>query len=68
MLLQDLRYAVRTLLANPGFCDDGDSLPVTRPPSFSVVAVFLSVVAVVASHMPARRAMGVDPIIALRND
>jgi ABC-type antimicrobial peptide transport system permease subunit len=38
------------------------------PLSFVIVAVFLAVVAVVASYVPARRAMGVDPIIALRND
>jgi len=36
------------------------------PFSFGVVSVFLVFVAVVASYVPARRAMRVDPVIALR--
>jgi putative ABC transport system permease protein len=40
----------------------------TDPISFVGVAAFLSMVAIVASYIPARRAVAVDPIIALRND
>jgi putative ABC transport system permease protein len=36
--------------------------------SFGGVAIFLTLVAILASYFPARRAMAVDPIIALRND
>ena len=40
----------------------------TDPLSFGVVAVFLLLVALTASYIPARRAMAVDPLIAMRND
>ena len=50
---------IRTLLYN---------VTPTDPISFGGVAVFLSMIAVVASYLPARRAMAVDPIVALRND
>ena len=40
----------------------------TDPLSFTIVAVFLLMVAVTASYIPARRAMAVDPLIAMRNE
>ena len=50
---------IRTLLFN---------VTPTDPISFVGVAGFLSMIAIVASYIPARRAMAVDPIVALRND
>jgi putative ABC transport system permease protein len=36
--------------------------------SFVGVTMFLLIIASTASYIPARRAMGVDPIIAIRNE
>jgi putative ABC transport system permease protein len=38
------------------------------PITFTAIALILAVVALMASFLPARRAMGVDPITALRHD
>jgi ABC-type antimicrobial peptide transport system permease subunit len=51
--------AIRTLLFN---------VTPTDPVSFAGVSIFLTLIALVASYLPARRAMSVDPIIALRNE
>ena len=52
-------WTIRTVLYNVKPYD---------PLSFVAVALFLSVTALIASYVPARRAMAVDPIIALRNE
>ena len=51
--------SIRTLLFN---------VTPTDPLSFAGVSMFLTFIAAFASYIPARRAMAVDPIVALRND
>jgi ABC-type antimicrobial peptide transport system permease subunit len=50
---------IRTLLYN---------VTPTDPLSFAGVSLFLVMMAFIASYMPARRALEVDPLVALRNE
>jgi putative ABC transport system permease protein len=44
------------------------SVSAVDPATFAAVAFVLAVIAMVASYIPARRALRVDPLVALRND
>ena len=60
----DVGFALRMLAKTPGFAIDGVSAH-----NFSVYALVLfvlSAAALVASYLPARRAMKIDPMVVLR--
>jgi putative ABC transport system permease protein len=44
------------------------SVSVVDPATFAAVAFVLALIATVASYIPARRALCVDPLVALRNE
>jgi putative ABC transport system permease protein len=49
-------------------CTQLFELEPTDPATFAAVSVLLMTVALLASFVPARRAVGVDPSVALRED
>lgn len=72
-LLPDLRYALRTFAWTPGFTLTAVlSLAIgvgANTAIFSVAsALLLTLIAFVASYMPARRAARIDPMVSLRNE
>lgn len=57
---------LHSTLALPGSSDFFYGVPFYDPATFLGLSIFLTVVAAVASAIPARRALNVDPMIALR--
>lgn len=72
-LLANFRHSFRVLIKSPGFTvvavlalalETGAGDPL----AFSIVALTLIAVTLLAAFVPARRAMRVDPMVALRQE
>ena len=79
MFLQDVRYGARALRKNPAFTVVA-AITLSRalstelyevspidPLTYGGVALIVTLVAVFACHVPMRRAMRIDPLVALHD-
>ena len=65
-VLRDVRYSLRILTRNPSYAMLFN-VETRDPLTFAAVAMLLGVVAIVATALPAIRAVHVDPMLALRS-
>jgi ABC-type antimicrobial peptide transport system permease subunit len=63
-----LSWVLHTTLVFPGSTDFFYGIPFYDPATFLGVSCFLIFVAGVASLVPARRALRVDPMVSLRHE
>jgi predicted permease len=61
-----LSWVLHTSLTFPGSSDFFYGVPFYDPPTFLGLAGFFAIVAIIASFAPAKRAIAVDPAVALR--